>query len=69
MAKIQRAITPESGILEYPMGYFIYAFYNLVNESICREVDYNDLVNSLNEFYRWTDNFAEYHRLLLFINL
>ena len=32
--KIQRAITPESGLLEYPMGYFVYAFYSLVNESI-----------------------------------
>lgn len=41
------------------MGYFIYAFYSLVNESICGEVNHNDLVNSLKEFYQWTHNYAE----------
>jgi hypothetical protein len=57
--KIQRAITPDSGRLEYPMGYFVYAFYSLVNESICGEINHNDLVNSLKESYQWTCNYAE----------
>jgi len=59
MAKIQRAITPESGLLEYPMGHFIYAFYRLANKNICGEVDHNDLVNSLKDFYQWTHNYVE----------
>jgi hypothetical protein len=57
--KIRRSITPDSGLLEYPMGYFVYAFYSLVNENICGEINHNDLVNSLKEFYQWTCNYAE----------
>lgn len=59
MAKTLRAITPESGLLEYPMGHFIYVFYSLVNESICGELDHNVLVYSLNDLYKWTRNYAE----------
>jgi hypothetical protein len=59
MKKIQRAITPESGLLEYPMGHFVYAFYSLVNESICGEINHNDLINSLKDLYQWTQNYAE----------
>jgi hypothetical protein len=57
--KIQRAITPESGLLEYPMSHFVYAFYSLVNESVCGEINHNDLINSLKDFYQWTQNYAE----------
>jgi hypothetical protein len=59
MTKIHRAITPESGLLEYPMGYFVYAFYSLVNEGTCGEINHNDLINSLKDFYQWTHNYAE----------